>query len=112
MRKHFQATSACAVLSSLLARLNDFADVSRRTNLPNVAIRERRMLADELYRVIHVPRLKDQNAAKLFLSFRVGTVGRCHFAIFPRQGQGGFRGLKRFATGPVTAGAKMFVVCK
>jgi undecaprenyl pyrophosphate phosphatase UppP len=32
------------------------------------------MLADMLYSMIHVPRLKDENAAELFLDFRVGTV--------------------------------------
>src|SRR6516164_8281907 len=60
--------------------------------------------------MIHVPRLKDKNAAKLFLGFRVGTIGSCHFAVLPIQGQGGFRALKRFATTPVPAGAKMVVV--
>src|SRR5262245_20986485 len=70
------------------------------------------MLADELYSMIHVPRLKDENAAELFLGFRIGAVGRCHFAVLPRQGQGGFRTLKRFATTPVPIGAKMVVVFK
>jgi hypothetical protein len=41
----------------------------RWPNLENVAIGQRRMLADELYSVIHVPRLKDENAAQLFLGF-------------------------------------------
>jgi len=35
----------------------------------NVAIRQRRMLRHELYSMIHVPRLKDENAAELFLGF-------------------------------------------
>ena len=30
--------------------------------------------------MIHVPRLKDENAAELFLGFRIGTVGSCDFA--------------------------------
>ena len=58
------------------------------------------MLANELYSMIHVPRLKDENAAELFLGFRIGAVGRRHFAVLPRQGQGGFRTLKCFATTP------------
>src|SRR5438874_11744579 len=70
------------------------------------------MLADELYSMIHVPRLKDENAAELFLGFRIRTICHCHFAVLPGQGQGGLRPLKRFATGPVPAGAKMVVVCK
>src|SRR5215813_2181356 len=70
------------------------------------------MLADELYGVIHVPCLKDENAAELFLGFRIGTVGGCYFAVLPRQRQGGLRPLKRFSTGPVPAGAKMFVIFK
>jgi hypothetical protein len=30
------------------------------------------MLRHELYSMIHVPRLKDENAAELFLGFRIG----------------------------------------
>jgi hypothetical protein len=33
------------------------------------------MLADELYSMIHVPRLKDENAAELFFGFGIGAVG-------------------------------------
>src|SRR6516165_6129087 len=70
------------------------------------------MLSNELYSMIHVPRLKDENAAELFLGFRVGTVGGYHFAVLPRQGQGGFRTLKRFSASPVPVGAKMVIVVK
>src|SRR5215472_3548083 len=91
--------SACCVLSApLLTFPHDFIHVPRWPNLENVAVLQGRMLADELYSMIHVPRLKDENAAGLFLGFRIGAVGRCHFAVLPRQGQGGFRTLKRFAT--------------
>src|SRR6516164_4506322 len=62
--------------------------------------------------MIHVPRLKDENAAELFLGFRIGTVGSCHFAVLPIQGQGGFRRLKRFSTSKMPVGAKMVVVFK
>ena len=68
------------------------------------------MLADELYRMIHVPRLKDENAAELFFGFGIGAVGRYHLAVLPIQGQGGLRPLKRFSTGPVPAGAKVVVI--
>jgi hypothetical protein len=44
------------------------------------------MLADQLYSMVHVPRLKDKNAAELFLGFRIGTAGRYHFAVLPREG--------------------------
>src|SRR3979411_2389941 len=105
--------SACSVLSpSLLACLHDFIHVRRWPNLENVAIRHSRMLADELYSMIHVPRLKDENAAELFFGFGVGAVGNCHLAVLPIQGQGGLRPLKRFSTGPVPAGAKMVVIFK
>src|ERR1700751_1541725 len=97
---------------SLLARIYDFAHVPRWANLENVAVRQRRVLADELYSMIHVSRLKDENAAELFLGFRIRTIGSCHFAVLPIQGQGSFRALKRFATTPVPAGAKMGVVFK
>src|SRR5262245_47472512 len=46
----------------LLTRLHDFADVRRWTHLENVAIGQCRMLRHELYSVIHVPCLKDENA--------------------------------------------------
>jgi len=58
-------SSVCSSRSPpLLACLHDFAHVSHRPNLENVAIRESRMLADELCCMIHVPRLKDKNAAE------------------------------------------------
>ena len=108
-----QLSSACSVLSpSLLTCLLDFVHISCRPNLPNGAKRERRMLADELYSMIHVPRLKNNNAAELFFGFGIGAVGRCHLAILPIQGQGGLRPLKRFFTGPVPAGAKMVIILK
>src|SRR5262249_29682339 len=70
------------------------------------------MLRHELYSMIHVPRLKDENAAQLFLGFHKGAVCSRHFAVFPIQGQGGLRPLKRFSTGPVPAGAKMVIIFK
>src|SRR5580692_6919466 len=96
--------SACSVLSpALLACLDDFVHVPGGPNLENISIRERRMLRHELYSMIHVPRLKDENAAELFLGFRIGAVRGCDFAVLPVQGQGGLRPLKRFSTGPVPA---------
>src|SRR5215469_7420950 len=62
--------------------------------------------------MIHVSSLQDENAAELFLRFRIGTVGGCQFAVLPRQGQGGFGTLKRFPTAPVPFGAKIVVVVK
>src|SRR5271166_5702834 len=70
------------------------------------------MLRQELYSMIHVPRLKDENAAELFFGFGIGAVGRCHLAVLRGQSQGGFRTLKRFAATPVSVGAKMVVVFK
>ena len=32
--------------------------------------------------MIHVPRLKDENATELFLGFRIGTVGRTTLPFF------------------------------
>src|SRR5215813_10461011 len=66
----------------------------------------------ELYSMIHVTRFKDENAAELFLGFRIRTVGSCHFAVLPIKGQRSFRILKRFSTSPVSVGAKMVVVFK
>src|ERR1700733_6959694 len=70
------------------------------------------MLRHELYSMIHVPRFKDENAAELLLGFCIGTVGSCHFAVLPIQGQGGLRPLQRFSTGPVPASAQMVVIFK
>ena len=82
-----EPSSACSVFSpSLLTCLYDFVQVPRWSNLENVAIRQRWMLRHELYSLIHVPRLKDENAAELFFGFGIGTVGRCHFAVLPGQG--------------------------
>ena len=58
---------------SLLACLHDFIHVPGWPNLENVAIRQSRMLADELYSMIHVPRFKDKNAAELFFGFGIGA---------------------------------------
>src|SRR5215471_11241192 len=91
----------------LLACLDDFAHVPCRPNLETVAVFHGRMLRHELHSMIHVPRFKDENAAELFLGFRVGTVGSYDFAVLPEQGQSGFRRLKRFPTGPMPVGAKM-----
>jgi hypothetical protein len=56
-----EPSSARSVLfPSLLTCLHDFVHVPRWPNLENVAMRQRRMLADELYSMIHVPCLKDE----------------------------------------------------
>src|ERR1700691_2065932 len=86
--------------------------VPRWTNLENAAVLQCRMLRHELHGMIHVPRLKDENAAELFLGFRIGSVRGCDLAVLPIQGQGGFRRLKRFSTSPMPVGAKMVVVFK
>jgi hypothetical protein len=47
------------------------------------------MVADQLYSMVHVPRLKDKNAAELFLGFRIGTVGRAvvRFSVVVEPGK-------------------------
>src|ERR1700746_1232769 len=96
----------------LLTSLHHFVQVRRWPNLENVAVLQGRMLCHELYSMIQVPRLKDKDAAELFLGFRIGAVRSCDFAVLPVQGQGGLRPLKRFSTSPVPVGAKMVVVIK
>src|SRR5882724_4942685 len=76
-----EPSSASVLSPPLLACVHDFAHVPCRPNLEKSAKRQRRMPADQLYSMVHVPRLKDKNAADLFLGFRIGTVGRCHFAV-------------------------------
>ena len=46
--------------------------------------------------MIEVSRLKDLNAAKLFLSLRIGAISRRDFAVFPVEGQSGLRRLERY----------------
>src|SRR5258708_1234479 len=62
--------------------------------------------------MIEVSRLKDLNAAKLFLGFRIGTIRRRDFAVFPVQGQRGLRRLKRYFGDKMSVGAQMVVVLK
>src|SRR5215213_2082893 len=62
--------------------------------------------------MIEVSRLKDENAAELFLSFRIGAVGSRDFAVFPVQGQRGLRRLKRYFGNKMSVGAQMVVVLK
>src|SRR6185295_19505116 len=57
-------------------------------------------------------RLKDLKAAKLLLGLRIGAVGRRDFAIFPVQGHGGLRRLKRYFGNKMSVGAQMVVVLK
>src|ERR1700688_1142061 len=62
--------------------------------------------------MIEVSRLKDLNAAELFLGFRIRAVGRRDFAVFPVQGHGGLRRLKRYFGNKMSVGAQMVVVLK
>src|SRR5260370_31648291 len=62
--------------------------------------------------MIEVSRLKDLNAAKLFLGFRIGAISRRDFAVFPVQGQRGLRRLKRYFGDKMSVGAQMVVVLK
>src|SRR5947209_11998631 len=62
--------------------------------------------------MIEVSRLKDLNAAKLFLGFRIGAIRRRDFAVFPVQGQRGLRRLKRYFGDQMPVGAQMVVVLK
>src|SRR6185503_9814733 len=62
--------------------------------------------------MIEVSRLEDENAAELFLGFRIRAVGRRDFAVFPVQGQRGLRRLKRYFGNKMSVGAQMVVVLK
>src|SRR5437588_5041694 len=62
--------------------------------------------------MIEVSRLKDLNAAKLFLGFRIGAISRRDFAVFPVQGQRGLRRLKRYFGYQMSVGAQMVIVLK
>src|ERR1051326_1181067 len=70
------------------------------------------MILHELYGVIHIPRLKDENAADLFLGFGKGAVGNCDFAVLPTDCPGEFSRLKPFTAGPMAVGTKIVVVFK
>src|ERR1700752_311767 len=62
--------------------------------------------------MIEVSCLKDENAAELFLGFRIWAVSRRDFAVFPVQGQRGLRRLKRYFGNQMSVGAQMVVVLK
>src|SRR5437660_10704758 len=62
--------------------------------------------------MIEISRLKDLNAAKLFLGFRIGTISRRDRAVFPAQGQRGLRRLKRYFGDKMSVGVQMVVVLK
>src|ERR1700731_1743606 len=62
--------------------------------------------------MIEISRLKDLNAAKLFLGFRIGAVGDRHFAVFPVQGQRALRRLTRYFGDQMSVGAQMVIVLK
>src|ERR1700694_3585746 len=62
--------------------------------------------------MIEVSRLKDLNAAELFLGFRIGAVSGRDFAVLPVQGQRGLRRLKRYFGDKMSIGAQMVVVLK
>src|SRR5487761_2327097 len=86
-RDKLEPSSGCNDLSpSLLACLDDFVHVPGWPNLEDVAVLHRRMLRHEFDSMIHVPGLKDENAAELFFGFGIGAVGRRHLAVLPIQG--------------------------
>src|SRR5580692_10191686 len=62
--------------------------------------------------MIEVSRLKDLNAAKLFLCFRIRAIRRRDLAVFPVQSQRGLRRLKRYFGDKVSVSAQMVVVLK
>src|SRR6058998_4228061 len=62
--------------------------------------------------MIEVSRLKDLNAAKLFLGLRIGAISRRDFVVFPVQGQRGLRRLKGNFGDKMSVGAQMVVVLK
>src|SRR6266446_6001556 len=62
--------------------------------------------------MIEVSRLKDVNAAELFLGFRIGAISRRDFAVFPVQGQRGLGRLKRYFGDKMSVGPQMVVVLK
>src|SRR6266481_2248772 len=62
--------------------------------------------------MIEVSRLKDLDAAKLFLGFRIGAIRRRDFVVFPVQGQRGLRRLKGNFGDKMSVGAQMVVVLK
>src|ERR1700733_363651 len=105
-------SSRCILSSSPLAFFYHFVQIRRWPYLKSVAVLEGRMLRHKLYSMIQVPRLKDENAAELFLGFCIGTDRGCDFAVLPIHGQGGFRRLKRFSASKMPVGTEMVVIFK
>src|SRR6267378_7780718 len=104
--------SSRGILSpSPLALLYDFAQIRNRPylNRPK-SILKAWLLRDKLNGMIEVSRLKDVNAAELFLGFQIRAVGRRDFAVFPVQRHSGLRRLKRYFGNNMSVGAQMVVV--
>src|SRR5207253_5146051 len=92
---------------SPLALLYDFAQIRNRPYLNRSKSRLKAwLLGDKLNGMIEVSRLKDLNAAKLFRGFRIGAISRRDFAVFPVQGHGGLRRLKRYFGNKMSVGAQ------
>src|SRR5580692_658531 len=62
--------------------------------------------------MIEISCLKDLNTAKLFLGFRIGSISRRDFAVFPVQGQRCLRRLKRYFGDKMSIGAQAVAVLK
>ena len=69
-------------------------------------------VADELYSMLHVPRLKDEDSAELFLGFRVGAVATRYFPVLPIQRSGRFLLAGALLPHPSAAFAEMVIVIK
>jgi hypothetical protein len=108
----FKFPASCFGLASpsLLTCLHDFAHVSW-PNLPNAAVFQGRMLRDELYSMIYVPRLEDSDAARVVPWFPERDRRWLPLCRSSKTGSTRFRAPKRF-TNRVSVVAKMFVVCK
>src|SRR6185437_4191716 len=103
-------SSPGALAPSLFALLYHFVQIRYWTYLEKRPILQGRMLRHELNGMIHVACLKHEQAAELLLGFRVRTVGRRDFAVFPIQGPRCFGRLKSFPSTKVPVGAQMVVI--
>src|ERR1700733_1297778 len=97
---------------SLLALLHHFTHIESWMYLEQRPILQTRMPRHELNGMIHVPCLKHEYAAELFLGLRIGTVSRRDFPVLPMHGQRRFFRGKSFSTNKVPVGAQIVVVLK
>ena len=96
-------------IAALFADVDHFREVRSRTDFERPGFHAR-VFGHDLDGVIQVAGFEDEDAADLFLRFRVRAVGDGNLAVRPSQGCGGFRALQGFTAREVPIRPQLVVV--